>query len=193
MITARRGDGTGYIALDEFKFEHSSGDAEYCTIRPDDATPTVTTTAPPTPHPHLPSCDFEQDACNWEIMGLAFKWEIVNDTVLDDNSLLGPVNSAGNFLYANPKDGVAGEVTYLTSPTFEAPEKGACLRFRFAMEHHGGIKHFQVKMGDTVIWNLTDHSAESIGMWEEGQVLVQGDQVKKNINISSQYTSRMTL
>ena len=138
VITALRGTGSGYIAVDDFTFEHSSEDAEFCKIRPDDATPTSTTASPTTTsstEPQLPSCLFDSDACGWEIFGEDFRWYITNTSYLDDQGLLGPVGqSSGSFLYASATDGIAGENTYIMSPTFSVDaSKGVCMTFTFSM------------------------------------------------------------
>ena len=130
VITAQRGTGNGYVALDDFTFEHT----EFCDIKPDDATPTTSTATPTTTLPHLPSCQFEQDACEWETFGLRFKWFITNNSNLDSAGQLGPLGpSAGNYLYASAKDGVSGQNTYIESPTMDATESGVCMRFSFSM------------------------------------------------------------
>ena len=46
-MTAIKGDGGGYVAIDDFEFLHSAEDNEFCKIKPDSATPT-TSTVPPT-------------------------------------------------------------------------------------------------------------------------------------------------
>ena len=134
VITAQRGAGNGYVAIDDFEFSHGSSDAEYCRIIPDDATPTTTTATPTTTLPQLPSCQFEEDTCEWEITGLGFKWFITNSSNLDSEGQLGPVGpSSGNFLYASAKDGIAGENTYIQSPTMDVPDSGVCVKFFFSM------------------------------------------------------------
>ena len=137
MISAVRGTGSGYVALDEFKFGHSADDDEFCRIRPDSAAPTSSTAAP-TPsttkfHPELPSCQFESDTCGWEITGLGFHWEITNSKNLSQAGLPGPLAvHEGNYLYAYGAGGVAGEISDLVSPIIKTPA-GLCVSFFFSL------------------------------------------------------------
>ena len=83
---------------------------------------------------HLPSCQFEQDACEWKTFGLGFHWFITNNSNLDSAGQLGPLGpSAGNYLYASAKDGVSGQFTYIVSPTMYVSESGVCMSFSFSM------------------------------------------------------------
>ena len=133
-MTATRGTGDGYVAVDDFTFEHGYDDAKYCTIKPDSASPHSTTMSPTTttePPVILPSCQFETDTCGWEVYGLDFRYYITNNTGLDAEDKPGPLGPAsGNYLYASGLDGIDGLSTSLESPAFE---QTACLSFRYAM------------------------------------------------------------
>ena len=130
-MTAIRGTGDGYVAIDDFTFEHGYDDAKYCTIRPDSASPHSTTASPTEPPVILPSCQFETDTCGWEAFGLEFLWEITNTTVLDVEDKPRPLGpTSGNYLYASGLDGIFGDCTELESPSFQQP---ACLSFKFSM------------------------------------------------------------
>ena len=132
-MTATRGTGDGYVAVDDFTFEHGYDDAKYCTIKPDSASPHSTTISPTTTEPPviLPSCQFETDTCGWEVYGLDFRYYITNNTGLDAENKPGPLGPAsGNYLYASGLDGIDGLSTSLESPAFE---QTACLSFRYAM------------------------------------------------------------
>lgn len=64
-------DSKGYVALDDFVVTQP----ENCPLRPEDATPT-TPTPVTTPKPAVdPSCNFDEDMCNWTIEELPWKWE----------------------------------------------------------------------------------------------------------------------
>lgn len=85
-MTAVRGEiNDGYVALDDFSFATNE---EFCSTKPEDATPTTSTTPPITPtttipHKQLPNCNFDEDTCGWELFGLLdFKWEITDSKTL---------------------------------------------------------------------------------------------------------------
>ena len=120
-MTAVRGDiNDGYVALDDFSFRTNE---EFCSIKPDNATPTTTTaptpTPTPTPKPHnpLPNCDFESDTCGWELFGMAFHWERTDSKTLTEGGHDSPLNDhEGKFLYAEAKLGEEEETASLMSP-----------------------------------------------------------------------------
>ena len=134
IVTATRGTGDGYVAVDDFTFEHGYDDEKYCTIKPDSATPHSTTMSPTTSTEApviLPGCQFETDTCGWMVYGLQFVWYLTNNTGLDIDGKPSPLGPAsGNYLYASGLDGLTGESTELESPAFE---QTACLSFRYAM------------------------------------------------------------
>ena len=140
MISAVRGTGSGYAALDDFKFGHSADDDEFCRIRPESAAPSSSTAAPtpsttkfPAP---LPTCQFETDSCDWEVFGLGFQWFITNSRNLSEAGLPGPLSEhEGNYLYASGAAGIAEEVTTLVSPIIEtqAGAGGLCVSFFFSL------------------------------------------------------------
>ena len=138
MISAVRGTGSGYAALDDFKFGHSADDDEFCRIRPETAAPSSSTAAPTpstTKFPAaLPSCQFESDSCGWETFGLAFHWFITNSKNLSEAGLPGPLaQHEGNYLYASGAAGIAGEISSLVSPLIEGQTGGLCVSFFFSL------------------------------------------------------------
>ena len=52
VTTVLTSDWSGYVALDDFEFVHSSEDAEYCTTKPASATPSTESPATPTHPPY---------------------------------------------------------------------------------------------------------------------------------------------
>ena len=135
MISAVRGTGSGYVALDDFHFSHSADDEEFCIIRPESASPTSSTSGPTstTKFPgSLPRCDFTDDACDWETEGLGFKWYVTNSANLSAAGLPGPLSEhEGNYLYASGADGISGELTSLLSPVVETG--GYCVSFFYSL------------------------------------------------------------
>ena len=193
IVTSTRGTGDGYVAVDDFTFEHGYDDAKYCTTKPDSATPHSTTMSPTTttaPPVILPSCQFETDTCGWQVYGLQFIWYITNNTGLNAEDKPGPLGPAsGNYLYSSGLDGFAGESTELESPAFE---QTACLSFRFAMSVSAfrndnvftfflflfqpgeSINSLRVKGELETFWELNDTLPESDALWQDAQVLVIG-------------------
>ena len=138
VISAVRGTGSGYVALDDFKFGHSADDDEFCRIRPESAAPTSSTAAPTpstTKFPAaLPSCQFESDSCGWEVFGLGFHWFITNSKNLSEAGLPGPLaQHEGNYLYGSGAAGIAGEISDLVSPLIESQAGGLCVSFFFSL------------------------------------------------------------
>ena len=64
MTTILTSDWSGYVALDDFEFVHSSEDAEYCTTKPASATPSTESPATPTHPPVLPPQVGGGTSCN---------------------------------------------------------------------------------------------------------------------------------
>ena len=87
MIHAHRGDiNEGYIALDDFTFRANE---EFCSIKPTDADPAITTTEAVTsttskPSNTFPNCQFEAGTCGWELFGEAFHWITTDSQSLQD-------------------------------------------------------------------------------------------------------------
>ena len=138
VISAVRGTGSGYVALDNFEFGHSADDDEFCRIRPETAAPTSSTAAPTpstTEFPaKLPSCQFESDSCDWEIFGLGFHWFITNSQNLTEAGLPGPLaQHEGNYLYASGAAGIPGEISTIVSPLIQSSAEGLCVSFFFSL------------------------------------------------------------
>ena len=140
MISAVRGTGSGYVALDDFQFGHSADDDEFCRIRPETAAPSSSTAGPTSSttqfQPDLPSCQFEFDSCDWETFGLGFHWFITNSKNLTEAGLPGPLSQhEGNYLYASGKAGISGEIATIISPVIQtnAAVTGLCVSFFFSL------------------------------------------------------------
>eukprot|EP00094_Tigriopus_californicus_P003057 TCALIF_02944-PA protein Name:"Similar to MALRD1 MAM and LDL-receptor class A domain-containing protein 1 (Homo sapiens)" AED:0.07 eAED:0.07 QI:0/0.76/0.71/0.94/0.84/0.87/39/446/2521 len=84
VISVIHGNGKdGYVSIDDVRF--SLLDLEECSLVPEDAIPeTPTTPAPQTEHPpHVTSCTFEKDFCDWKPNG--GKWNRLSGNEIQAN------------------------------------------------------------------------------------------------------------
>jgi hypothetical protein len=83
----------GYVALDNFVFEHRSE----CPTFPHYAVPGYTTTTAAPTQPSFPNCDFEGGECGWMATEGPVRWTRTDDSQLVANNQTAPAPGHGNL------------------------------------------------------------------------------------------------